>query len=157
MRLARFVAAIGGVVVGISCGGDGTGPNLNFPALPPPYAAIICYHGNVAAGHTVNGTLTSADCDDVTRYYESYVVKVPSDGPYDVSLTSSQFSTFLVLWRIDSIIGDNVYLTSVDSDDHSGGGNNSLIIASLLAADDYIVKVAGSNHGETGSYSLRVE
>ena len=160
MRQRGWIAAMGSVMLGVSCGGDdGGGGNVTFPTIPPAIAAAVCLRGNITTGQTVNGTLAVTDCDDGTAYYDSYLLKVAANGTYDVSMSSGTFDTYLTLLRIDSIIGDTAaYVTVVDFNDDGPSGTNSLIAnVALLAADDYALAASGYNYAEVGNYSVHIQ
>lgn len=157
MIVTRVVqsAAMAGLLVGAACG-DATGPK--FVNLPASFRTEACVRGQVTRHQSVSGSLASTDCDGGSQYYEMYQLKVGADGAPDMLLTSTVFDTYLELYTVDSVIGDQVYGSSVSADDDSGGGTNALISGvTLLASEDYLVYVGGFDYTETGAYTLSIK
>jgi len=100
-RTATIV--VGGQVFTITQGGGG-------PCTPTP----------ISFGQTVNGNLTTGDCPlgDGT-FYDPYSFSGTAGQQVAVSMTSSEFDTFLILNRPDG--------TTLTFDDDGGGGTNSRI------------------------------
>ena len=148
-------AAVAGLLIGAACG-DATGPK--FLTLPASFRTALCVRGNVTRHQSVNGSLANTDCDGGSQYYETYQVKVGADGSPDILLTSAVFDTYLDLYTVDSVVGDQVYGSPVSSDDDSGGGTNSLISGvTLLASQNYLLTVEGLDYTQTGAYTLSIK
>jgi hypothetical protein len=158
MRVSRAAVALI-AMLGISCGGDGgTGPNVTYPTLPAAFVAALCVRQGITNGQSINGTISSSDCDSGGSYFEVYQVKVQASGSYDIAMNSGAFDTYLELVVIDSIVGNNVYLTGVAFDDDSGTGLNALIAGIALSASaDYLLAAAGYDYTEVGSYTLSIQ
>ena len=127
---------VGGKVFTITQGGGG-------PCAPTP----------ISIGQTINGNLTTSACPlgDGT-FYDAYSFTATAGQQIAVSMTSSQFNTYLFLAGPDeSILAEN---------NDGGGGTNSRIPAgsgfiTLQAAGTYTIGANAFDSADTtGSYSL---
>ncbi len=97
----------------------------------------------VAVGDTISGELTTDNLSDL------YVLQGRAGDIVDVTLTSTDFDTFLTL----SGPGGDILLT----DDDSGGDGNARIVEFTLPADgEYSIRVDSYNLISTGAYTLVV-
>ena len=133
-RTATIV--VGGQVFTITQGGGGA-----------------CAATPISVGQTVNGNLTTNDCPlgDGT-FYDPFSFSGTAGQQVAVSMTSSQFDTFLILNRPDGL--------PPVLDDDGGGGTNSRIPAgsgfiTLPATGTYTIWANAFDPSDTtGSYSL---
>ena len=128
--------AVGGQLFTITQGGGGA-------CAPTP----------ITIGQTVNGNLTTGDCPlgDGT-FYDAYSFTATAGQQIAVSMTSSQFDTFLILNRPDGSI--------LTIDDDGAGGTNSRIpsgggFITLSASGTYTIWAnAFDPLDTTGAYTL---
>jgi outer membrane protein assembly factor BamB len=112
-----------------------------------------CAPSPISIGQTVNGNLTTGDCPlgDGT-FYDPYSFTATAGQQVAISMTSSQFDTFLILNRPDGSV--------LSVDDDGGGGTNSRIpggagFITLPVSGTYTIWAnAFSPSNTTGSYSL---
>lgn len=112
-----------------------------------------CAPTPINVGQTVNGNLTTSDCPlgDGT-FYDAYSFSGTAGQQVAISMTSSQFDTFLILNRPDGL--------PPIADDDGGGGTNSRIpfgsgFLTLPATGTYTIWAnAFDSSDTTGSYSL---
>lgn len=128
---------VGGQVFTITQGGGG-------PCAPTP----------IGIGQTVNGNLTTNDCpaDDGT-FYDAYSFSATAGARISVSMSSSEFDTFLILNRPDGSI--------LSFNDDGGGGTNSRIPANgfitLPVTGTYTIWANAFDPDDTtGAYSLTI-
>jgi len=160
MRTSRWIAvAVAGVGMLAACSKDSTGPgSLQYPALSATVQALFCVRGNLTAGDSINGTLSTSDClFPDNSHYETFLLKVPQNRSVDILLSSATFDTYLALLRINAVYADSLDLALITADDDGGTGTNSLIGATALsAASDYLVIVNGYDSTDVGPYNLVV-
>jgi outer membrane protein assembly factor BamB len=133
-RTATIV--VGGQVFNITQGGGG-------PCAPTP----------ISIGQTVNGNLTTNDCPlgDGT-FYDTYSFSGTAGQQVAVSMTSSDFDTYLILNRPDG--------STLAENDDGGGGTNSRIppgggFITLPTTGTYTIWAnAFDPEDTTGAYSL---
>ncbi|HEU4510023.1 MAG TPA: PQQ-binding-like beta-propeller repeat protein [Pyrinomonadaceae bacterium] len=126
---------VGGQVFTINQGGGG-------PCAATP----------IAVGQTVNGNLSTSDCPlgDGT-FYDAYSFSGAAGQQIAVSMTSSEFDTFLILNRPDGSV--------LSFDDDGGGGTNSRIppggFITLPVTGTYTIWANAFDASDTtGAYSL---
>jgi hypothetical protein len=99
---------------------------------------------SVAVGDTINGELTTDKLSDL------YVLQGRAGDIVDVTLTSTEFDTFLTLTGPDGAI--------LLTDDDSGGDGNARIVEFTLPTDgEYSIRVDSYNLISTGAYTLVVD
>jgi hypothetical protein len=126
-----------------------------FRKVPPagvrPSRSFACTTQGIECNATVNGELTSDDCqvDSIDRsLYDAWTFQVTAGQSVQVTMTSTAFNTFLYLFDPSG--------NSVDSnDDYPGGGTNSRISFTADSSGTYKIW-ANSNDivPVTGSYTL---
>lgn len=103
---------------------------------------------SIAQGQTVNGSLTSRDCkrgdESYARYYR---LVVPARESVTITMTSSDFDTWLVLQDED---GDDVEF------DDDGAGDTDSRIERVLDAGTYYVIANSVSSPNTGNFRLSV-
>jgi hypothetical protein len=108
----------------------------------------------INSGLPINGSLQNGDCQRNSRFYDAYTFTGQTGQKIYITLNSTQFDTYLYLYRGTSISG----IPWVSNDD-GGGGWNSRIPAStgftrLPSNGTYTILVSSYHAGATGSYSL---
>jgi hypothetical protein len=142
-RIARCLTltALG---ASIACGGDG-------PTEPeePVDCSDISTQPIITVGQTVNGGLTSTDCQlGDGSSADLYRLTLTAPRSVQIDMTSTAVDAYLVLFDVAG--------TPLDEDDDGGGGSNARIVISL-AAGTYVIAANSWEAGETGSYQLRVQ
>jgi hypothetical protein len=144
------------LIVTLACS-DATGPDdLDFPELSATLHDELCIRGNATIGQTKSGVISDTDCDDGEGYTETYLVKVATSRTVTFS-TTSNFDSFLILFRIDSFTSTDIDGDIVEFDDDSNDGLDARIIFDLEPGDDYLILVSGITYDEVGSYSLQIQ
>lgn len=96
-----------------------------------------------------SGSLTGSDCTlGDGSYVDLYSFRVSGSRSVTITLRSSQFDSFLVLFSSSG--------TVVDSDDDGAGGLDSRITMNLTAGT-YVIAANSLDAGETGTYTLSVD
>lgn len=168
-----WTAAPNGSFITITAGSSGTGNGtINFSIAsnngPQRSGSIVvggqvfnitqggggsCAPVAISIGQTVNGNLTTNACPlgDGT-FYDAYSFSATAGQQVAISMTSSQFDTFLILNRPD---GSNLTV-----DDDGGGGTNSRIppgsgFITLPTTGTYTIWANAFDPSDTtGAYSL---
>jgi len=125
--------------------------NLNFnvsgATCPSPSSIII--------GQTINGSLQSGDCTYTDgSYYDAYTFNGTSGQQIYITLNSTQFNAYLLLYQ-----GAYPGGTFRVGDDNGGGGTNARIPASsgyytLPATATYTILANSLAANEVGNYTL---
>jgi hypothetical protein len=153
------VAALVLPVLLIGCGSDSTGPEgLQFPPISATEMAQYCVRGNAAAPGSLNGSITTSDCNDGgdDGYWESWHIRTGSSGVMTFAVTSD-FDSWLELLRLDNlddITNSAVFLTL---DDDGGLGSNpydARLTYALQPNTSYAIIVSGFDDAEQGTYTL---
>lgn len=107
-----------------------------------------CESGStISYGQTVNGQLTSADCQlDDDSYADFYLFSGSQGDPIAINLSSTAFDTYLGL--------ANETGTFVIEDDNGGGGTNARIVATLPASGFYVILANSAVPNAFGNYTL---
>jgi hypothetical protein len=109
--------------------------------------------GTIAAGETVNGTLSASDPKLTDNsYYDQYVYQGRPGEQIVVTLTSGDFDAWLRGGRLN---GREFVL--VDQDDDGAGGTNARFQATVGPTGTYVIQANTLRPATTGSYTLRVE
>jgi hypothetical protein len=95
---------------------------------------------------SVNGELTTADCELDGFLYDFYSVNMASSVMHVFSMSSTAFDTFLELWDAQ---GNEIFALS---DDSPSSTDSRLRV--LAAAGSYSVGATSFSTGSTGSYTL---
>ena len=142
-RIARCLTltALG---ASVACGGDGP---------TEPEEAVDCSdistHPIIDLGQTVNGGLTSSDCQlGDGSSADLYRLTLTAPRSVQIDMTSTAVDSYLVLFDVAG--------SPLDEDDDGGGGSNARIVISLTAGT-YVIAANSWSAGETGSYQLRVQ
>lgn len=107
----------------------------------------------VRLGETRDGSLTSADPVDTDgSHYDDYLLTVPETQTVRIDLSSTDFDTFLELYR-----SGGGGLTEVATNDDGGGGLDSRLRQQLDGGGTYVIRVTSYAGGTTGTYTLAVE
>ena len=113
-------------------------------------AALACATPALAQT-TINQNGDLGPGDETLRdgeFYDTIYFEGRAGDPIDVTLSSSQFDTFLVLSGPDGF--------GVGNDDDEGGGTtNSRITATLPSTGSYTLALTSLSGGETGRYQVR--
>ncbi len=111
----------------------------------------------IAFGQTLSGTIAATDCraaDDPAVSADRYVFMGSALAPVAISMSSTAFDTFLVLYGPDG--------TLLATNDDSGGSTNSRIPAEsgfffeLPQSGQYIIEATPLAPGLTGAYTINV-
>lgn len=109
----------------------------------------------IGFGQTINGTLQNADCLKNSRYYDAYAFNGAAGQRIYITLNSTQFDTYLYLYR-----GSNISVNPWNwNDDDSGNSRNSRIpmnsgYITLPSAGTYTILASSYLAGATGNYTL---
>jgi hypothetical protein len=106
----------------------------------------------IRSGQTVQGELTEDDAqagDD--SYYDLYVYQGRGGETVTITLSSSDFDTYLVVGRM--VYGD---FEQMESNDDGPEGTDSELRITLPEDGDYVIRANSLVGGETGAYTLRV-
>ncbi len=149
-----------------ACGDDGTGPvdevePPEFPTLDALVATEFCVRGTLIPGETVAGEVSDENCPTINpvgvgpeRFFESWRVRVGRSGSVTLEV-SSDFDTFLDLFRIDDLSEPGLSTTTlVAFNDDDGADENGLLTVTLQAGTEYWAIVSGFNPEDVGTYSL---
>lgn len=160
MRRSLFLSvpalAVCAVLAGCS-GGDPDGGDLGFLGVPTAdevaaLAADIPCAGVTAveADGAMSGALASGDCTRPDGSSVDYVLfRVTEAATVDVSLESSSFDAYLLLWTVDGSLIE-------DADDVGDGDSDALIESEGLSPGLYVMGANSYDAGETGAYTLRI-
>ncbi len=140
LTLLAVVASCGG---GSGSSGSGGG-NCNSPATILP-------------DESISGSLSNSDCS-VARLFpdeagdnsllDQYSITLPTDGELTVTMQSTDFDAFLVLFDSD------LSIPPIAEDDDSGGLLNASLIVNLLEGTYIILANSATLNPVTGSYTL---
>ncbi len=114
-----------------------------------------CSPAPITVGQNLNGTLQSTDCLlNPNHYYDGYTFSGTAGQQIAISMNSSEFNAFLLLYQ-----GNYPGGTFVASNDDGGGGTNARIPAgsgffTLPATATYTILATPQAAGPTGAYSL---
>jgi hypothetical protein len=153
MRASRAIAGLALCAALPACK-DSTGPSLAFPTLPAAALAEFCVRGEKTVNGAISGTIAVSDCPfGDGSFFESWRLRVASAGAYRFTATST-FDNVLLVVRLDSIVGDEVFATTMAFDDDSGPDTNALIASVTLQPNvDYFLVVNGFDAGSVGPYT----
>jgi hypothetical protein len=166
MRLRSLIVAAA-VPLALACGDDGpTAPNVDFPDLFPSVALdSVCYKGNRTVFQGISSRIGPEDCDatplntviGITGYYEGWRIRVDMTRTiiFDVNAV---FDGYMVLARIDSVVGgDSLAYTILAQDDDGGLDFNPRISRSLDPGIDYLLILSGYDKPTgQGDYSISI-
>ena len=124
------------------------------PGLDDLSFAASCPATSIAFGQTRTGTIAATDCraaDNSVISADRYVFEASAGTPVAISMTSTAFDTFLMLYGPS---GDVVALN-----DDSGGTSNSRIPADggfleLQESGQYVIEASPLAPGGTGAYAV---
>src|SRR5262249_42103423 len=114
----------------------------------------------IAAGQTVNGSLTTSDCNinlDGDLYYTDVYVFTGIQGQQiAIDMSSNAFDTWLELHSVNETADD-----PLETDDDGGGDTNSRIPPDgsffiLPASGTYYIWATTAFADDTGAYTIRV-
>lgn len=109
--------------------------------------------GAVRVGETVSGTLDGTDpvaYDD--SFYEDWTFVPDFTGQVQITLTSGDFDTFLMLGT-----GLGRDFEDVQRDDDGGGGTDSRLTWKVMQGRSYVIRANALNDGDQGGYTLAVQ
>jgi hypothetical protein len=114
-----------------------------------------CNAVQIDANTQVNGVLEAGDCtladllgDQSYANFlaDLYVVSLPSQGDFIISLESNKFDAYLGLFSATGQF--------ITEDNDSGGGTNAQITVNNLPAGDYLIIVNPAQENQSGAYRL---
>jgi uncharacterized protein YjdB len=123
----------------------GIGANFTTAAPPSNTCTLAMALGTLAPGQTISGALSASDCTlKDGSYADVYKLVVSSSQTVQITMTSSAFDPFLVLYGSDGSV--------IATDDNSGGGTTARISRAVVAGTYYV----GANGpvGATGAYQI---
>ncbi|MFL6231323.1 MAG: Calx-beta domain-containing protein, partial [Pyrinomonadaceae bacterium] len=110
--------------------------------------------GTISFGTPINGALTSGDCKNPIdgSFYDSYTFSGTAGQQIVITMTSSQFDTYLYLMKPgETTIGDS----TIQNDDISNTNTNSQIAnLTLPSTGTYTILANSFAAGATGNYTL---
>ncbi len=118
-------------------------------------AISTCFSTPIAVGQTLNGNLQSGDCLFTDNsYYDAYTFSGTAGQQIAISMNSSQFNAYLLLYQ-----GNYPGGAFLVGDDNGGGGTNARIPAgsgffTVPATGTYTILANSFAAGQTGAYSL---
>ncbi|NJD09255.1 MAG: hypothetical protein FIB01_02045 [Gemmatimonadetes bacterium] len=149
----------GAVILAVAACGkdDGTGPadEVSFPALAAATTSLFCIRGTAIPPSSRTGTITQDDCDDGASFFDTWRVRVKSSGSVTFTV-SSQFDSYLVLRRIDSLSDPAFSSVLLAYDNDSADGQDAQLTYSLQPDTEYWIAVSGYDYTGTGPYSLNI-
>ena len=114
-------------------------------------AGAAAAQSTIRPGQTIQGNFTAKDARmGDGSHYRCYVVQTNPDEAYTVTLSSSDFDTFL-----SAGAGADCDDTSISNDDGPDMGTNSQV-RFASSGGLWIIKANTLSEGETGRYELRV-
>lgn len=128
----------------VACNGD----SILGPGSADPFRGCSSVF-RMNLGSTVNGSLSTNDCQDQGYFTDYYEIQLNSGRDITIDLASNDFDAFLELY--DRETGD-----FLGEDDNSGFGNNARL-QGFLPAGTYVIAASSFFTNETGDYSLAVE
>jgi len=138
-----------------SSGGNSVAGGIRIP-ITQSGTGPDCSVTPISVGQTINGQLTSGDCESPIRNTsglraDRYTFTASEGQQFAIALQSSAFNAFLTL------VGPNGAVLL--NDDNSGGGQNSRIPGgnAMLTAGvsgTYTIEVSSFNPGQSGTYSV---
>ena len=168
MRL-RSVVLAAAMPMALACGGDNgpTAPNVDFPDTFPAAALnAVCYKGNRTVFQDANSRMGTEDCDStplnttigITGYFESWRVRVDQARTITFNV-AAVFDSYMVLARIDSVVGgDSLAYTILGQDDDGGPDFNPILTRDLDPGVDYLLILAGYDKPTgQGDYGVSID
>lgn len=110
-------------------------PSIDCSTLPP-----------ISVGEAIDGELTTDD-PNYGWYYDLYGLTLAATQEITISMTSSDFNTYIQLWEADG--------TFIEADDDGGDGTDSSLTITLDAAC-YRIEASSFATDVTGAYALSV-
>lgn len=116
-----------------------------------------CVVTPISVGQTVNGDLTTSDCQSPVRikdgarpFADRFSLNATGGQPVTISLKSASFDTYLYLFRPDgSVLNQNDGATSDGSSIPAGAG-----FLTFPSSGTYIIEVTAFSASELGAYTL---
>lgn len=132
----------------------GAGETGSYTITLESSAAMGAASGNVVrAGQTVSGRLDTSDSQLVDEsYFDTYFYDGSSGDRLLVTLTSSDFDTFLSWGQ-----GEGNSFSADLTDDDGAGNTNSQIEVTLGQSGRYVIRANSYTGGQTGAYNLSIE
>lgn len=142
-----MVSAVGPGTATISASADGASASATIYAVDIPCAV----DGTLRRGESGNGTLgpcsfTSGDFGG--RSVDFWFLYVPGTATVDISLSSGEFDTYLIL--------TDPSLSILDENDDASGTTLNSRLSLQLSPGVYVIGVTSYDSGETGSYQLTI-
>ena len=123
---------------------DGSGAGLNAECFDCPTTPVAC-------GDTINGELTSEDCQIKDgSFVDVWTLELTETLRVNIQLTSSAVDTFVFL------ADDSCAIVDTNDDCQAGDFKRSCLLRTLPAGT-YFILANSFFKGETGAYELRVE
>lgn len=145
-----LVTGIGDGVATITAALDGRSATSTIVVFGPCSVALA---PSIAVGDTINGTLTTSDCQlDDDTYVDGYGLRVTTNTAVQIDMTAS-FDTYLFLLEL---LPTNQLIQRAINDDIAEGNTNSRINFTLLADAQYYILANSFDPDVTGNYQLRV-
>lgn len=115
-------------------------------AAPPANTCTLAMAiGTLAPGQTIAGALSTSDCKlNDGSYADVYKLVVPGNQTVQITLASTAFDPFLVLYGSDGSV--------IAMDDNSGGGTTARISRAMVAGTYYVA--ANAPVGANGAYQI---
>jgi hypothetical protein len=140
----RRILGLIALTAAVACNGD----SILGPGSADPFRGCSSvFRMNV--GSTVNGTLTTNDCQEQGWFTDYYEIRLNNGRDVSIDLASNEFDTFVELY--DRETGD-----FIADDDNSGFGNNARL-QGFLPAGTYVIAASSFFQNETGDYNLAVD
>ena len=153
MKYTNIIASLVAALLLNACGGGSSGDSGGGTSLPVACAAPTA----IEPDDTISGSLASSDCTIVRLFpsetgdqslLDQYEVTLPTAGELTVTMRSTDFDAFLILFDSPPTI------PPIAEDDDSGGGLDAMITADLAAGTYLIVANSATLTAVTGPYTL---